>query len=167
MHRMQRWNSKIHQDLLRKRKVIRYEAVGAPKDPFKAAVAKSSKLSKTELVKEGLQMTPQDNDGKSVFSANQPNPASSTEKRPCDESFDECSSPTFTCSDRKRQKRKKDRRHRRNDCYGNISRLHDSHRSLQNLYIELLTYMQYGKLLVKYNILTSVLWHHSWANGSL
>ena len=167
MPRMQRWNSKIHQDLLRKRKVIRYEAVGAPKNPFKAAVAKSSKLSKTELVKEGLQMTPQDNDGKSVFSANQPNPASSTEKRPCDESFDECSSPTFTCSDRKRQKRKKDRWHRRNDCYGKISRLHDSHRSLQNLYIELLTYMQYGKLLVKYNILTSVLWHHSWANGSL
>ena len=160
MPRMQRWNSKIHQDLLRKRKVIRYEAVGAPKNPFKAAVAKSSKLSKTELVKEGLQMTPQDNDGKSVFSANQPNPASSTEKRPCDESYDECSSPTFTCSDRKRQKRKKDRRHRRNDCYGNISRLHDSHRSLQNLYIELLTYMQYCKLLVKYNILKSVLWHH-------
>ena len=153
--------------MLRKRKAIRYEAVGAPKNPFKAAVANSSKLSKTELVKEGLQTTPQDDDGKSVLSANQPNPASSTEKQPCDESYDECSSPTFTCSDRKRQKRKKDRRHRRNDCYGNISRLHDSHRSLQNLYIELLTYMQYCKLLVKYNVLKSVLWHHSWANGSL
>ena len=40
-------NLKFHQDLLRQRKSIRYNVVGAQKNPFEAAAGKSSKLSKT------------------------------------------------------------------------------------------------------------------------
>ena len=40
-------NFMFHQDLLRQRKSIRYNVVGAPKNPFEAAAGKSSKLSKT------------------------------------------------------------------------------------------------------------------------
>ena len=43
-------NLKFHQDLLRQHKSIRYNVVGAPKNPFEAATGKSSKLSKTVYV---------------------------------------------------------------------------------------------------------------------
>ena len=38
--------------LLRQRKSIRYNVVGAPKNPFEAAAGKSSKLSKTGVCTE-------------------------------------------------------------------------------------------------------------------
>ena len=57
---MLKWNSnyknkhnlKFHQHLLRQRKSIRYNVVGAPKNPFEAAAGKSSKLSKTGVCTE-------------------------------------------------------------------------------------------------------------------
>ena len=39
-------NLKFHQVLLRQRKSIRYNVVGAPKNPFETAAGKSLKLSK-------------------------------------------------------------------------------------------------------------------------
>ena len=45
-------NLKFHNDLLRQRKSIRYNVVGAPKNPFEAAVGKSLKLSKTGVCTE-------------------------------------------------------------------------------------------------------------------
>ena len=45
-------NLKFHQDLLRQRKSIRYNVLGAPKNPFEAAVGKSLKLSKTGVCTE-------------------------------------------------------------------------------------------------------------------
>ena len=40
-------NLKFHNDWLRQRNSIRYNVVGAPKNPFETAAGKSSKLSKT------------------------------------------------------------------------------------------------------------------------
>ena len=45
-------NLKFHQVLLRQRKSIRYNVVGARKNPFEAAAGKSSKLSKTGVCTE-------------------------------------------------------------------------------------------------------------------
>ena len=45
-------NLKFHQDLLRQCKSIRYNVVGAAKNPFEAAAGKSSKLSKTGVCTE-------------------------------------------------------------------------------------------------------------------
>ena len=56
-------NLKFHQDLLRQRKSIRYNVVGAPKNPFEASASKSSKLSKTGVCTEVLHTALQD-DGK-------------------------------------------------------------------------------------------------------
>ena len=45
-------NLKFHQDLLRQRKSIRYNVVGAPKNPFEASAGESSMLSKTSVCTE-------------------------------------------------------------------------------------------------------------------
>ena len=42
-------DAKFHQALLKKRKSIRYTVVGAPKNPFEATRASSSKCSETEI----------------------------------------------------------------------------------------------------------------------
>ena len=65
-------NLKFHQDLLRQRKSIRYNVVGARKNPFEAAAGKSSKLSKTGVCTEVPHTALQD-DGKSDLSVIQPN----------------------------------------------------------------------------------------------
>ena len=58
-------NLKFHQDLLRQRKSIRYNVVGAPKNPFEVSAGKSSKLSKTACVCTEVLHTALQDDGKS------------------------------------------------------------------------------------------------------
>ena len=58
-------NLKFHQDLLRQRKSIRYNVVGAPKNPFEVSAGKSSKLSKTAGVCTEVPHTGLQDDGKS------------------------------------------------------------------------------------------------------
>ena len=73
-------NLKFYQDLLRQSKSIRYNVVGAPKNPFEAAAGKSSKLSKTVVCTKASHTSLQDrqDDVKSNLSVIQSNSDSST-----------------------------------------------------------------------------------------